>query len=59
MRPVPAGFLEHFPLIERQELLVPLWPPREGVDAIKAENMIDPEQVKDMLYAADALAPPR
>src|SRR5262245_24679437 len=58
MRPSSAGFREHRIPIERQELGVPGWPPREGVDPIKTEHMINTEDVENSFYPAHALAPP-
>src|SRR5215831_4246333 len=45
-------------LVERQEFFVPLGPPREGIDAIKSLDVIDPKQMKDSSSTADPFAPP-
>ena len=34
------------------------WPPREGVDAIKSEHVINAKEMKNSTDSADTLAPP-
>src|SRR5207248_1685131 len=48
----------HFFLRQRKELLVPSRPPRERVDAIKPEDVIDAKHVEDSLHTAHPPPPP-
>src|SRR5439155_16564720 len=57
MRSAAAGSLQHFALIELEKLLIPPRPPREGVHAIKSQNMIDTKEMKNASDRTDALAP--
>lgn len=51
---VSAGLI----VIEADEFVVPFWPPWEGVDAIKAEDVIESENLKNSRKALDSLSPP-
>ena len=58
MRRTAAGSFQHLTVIERQEFLVPSWPPWEGIDAIKSLDVIDPKEMKNAPDGADAFPPP-
>src|SRR5206468_6647255 len=54
-----AGLLEHLLPIEREKLFVLPWPPRESINAIKSQHMVDPKEMKNAADCAHTLAPPR
>src|SRR5690242_12745572 len=54
----PTGFLEHFIPFQIEEFFVPLRPPRESVNPIKAEDVIDPENMKRPRDCASPFSPP-
>src|SRR2546423_2488418 len=58
LRRESAGARSHFFVGERQEFLVSSWAPREGVDAVKAEHVIDPEDVKYLAHPPHSPTPP-
>src|SRR6516162_523847 len=58
MRGTPTGFLQHLFPVQGQDFLVQLWPPRKGVDAVKAEHVIDAEEMKNVADPAGATLPP-
>ena len=53
-----AGARTHFVPGEREKFTVTSGPPRKRVDPVKAENVIDPKEVKNLSNAANTLAPP-
>ena len=58
MRGSPTGFFQHLCVGQREKFRVPLWSPRECVDPIKSEHVIDAENVEDSPDAAHSLSPP-
>src|SRR5207244_7679643 len=58
MRRAAAGSFQHLIPIERKKLFVLPRPPRESIDAIKSEHVIDAKKMKNAPDSADALAPP-
>ena len=58
MRQAPAGAGHGFGFVEGQELGVALRPPREAVDAVEPQHVVDAEDVEDIRQLADAPAPP-
>src|SRR5205823_14079386 len=58
MRSAAPRLLKHLVPIEREKLFVLPRPPRESVNAIKSQHVIDPKQMKNTLDRADAFAPP-
>src|SRR6266404_7885687 len=53
-----AGFLEHLVPIQFEKFFVLLRSPRECVNPIEAENVVDAEKMKAMRDCADAFTPP-
>src|SRR5207302_9121731 len=53
-----AGFLQHLVPIKRQKLVVERWTPWKGVNAIEAEDVINPEDVENSTDPVDAATPP-
>src|SRR5438874_2483034 len=58
MRRAATSSLEHLIPVKWQKFFVLLGSPRERVNPIKAENVIDPKKVKTAANAADTLPPP-
>src|SRR5437764_949769 len=58
MRLTPIRATAHLVPAQRQKFLVARGTPGKRVDAIKTQNMIDPENVEGVLHSADPLAPP-
>src|SRR6266498_1293284 len=58
VRGTAASLFQHLMLIERKKLFVLSRPPREGIDTIKPEDMVDSEQMKDASGSVNALSPP-
>src|SRR5580700_10530472 len=58
LRGAAAGLSEHLIPIKMKKPFVSPWPPRECVNAIKSENMIDAEEMKYLFHAAHPLPPP-
>src|SRR5438552_12198840 len=58
MRGSSCSFFQHLCVGQREKFRVPLWAPRECVDPIKSEHVIDAENVEDSPYAAHPLSPP-
>lgn len=59
MRSAAASLLKHLAPIEREKLFVLTWTPRESVNAIKTEHVIDAEEMKNACDCAHTFAPPR
>src|ERR1700736_1962242 len=58
MRCAAAGSLKHLIPVERKEFLVLLRAPRKGVDAVKAQNVIDAKKMEAASNTANTLSPP-
>src|SRR5256885_1241510 len=58
VRRAAAGSLQHLIPIERQKCLVPSRAPRERVNPIKTEGVIDSKHVKTVRHATNTLPPP-
>ena len=54
----PRRSLQHFLWSNREEFIIPQRAPWKGVDAIKALDVIDPEQMEDAPDCAHSFAPP-
>src|SRR5581483_11092182 len=54
-----AGLLARLLLVERQKLPIPLRPPREAVNAIKTEHVVDAKEVEHLAHVVNAPPPPR
>src|ERR1700720_5013711 len=58
MRNAAASSREHLIPVERKEFLVLLRAPRKGVDAVKAENVVDAKKMEAASNTANTLSPP-
>ena len=58
MRSATAGLLKHLVPIEREKLFILPRPPRESVNAIKSEHVIDAKEMKNASNRAHTFAPP-
>ena len=54
----PASAGQHLVPLERQKLAVAARPPGKGVDAIKTEDVVDAEEMKNLAHPLDPLPPP-
>src|SRR4051812_44545259 len=58
MRRLSAGSFQHLAPIQRQEFTVPRRPPRESINPVKSEDVIDSEHMKNITHSGHAPPPP-
>ena len=58
VRQAPAGERTGFVVTEVQKFAIPLWPPGKAIDAVKTENVVDAEDVKNFGQLLHPALPP-